>query len=75
MRFSQLYSGLGQFQGEYDIKFPTLFALLTPRHIPLPLMDQIKAELTRMENQKIIFKVEGPTDWCAGTVIVPKSNK
>ena len=38
-------------------------------------MDQVKAELTRMENQQIISKVEGPTDWCSGMVVVPKPNK
>ena len=38
-------------------------------------MDQVKAELTRMKSQKIISKVEGPTDWCAGVVVVPKPCK
>ena len=76
--FPQLFSGLGRLQGEYYIKLnsdATPFALSTPRWIPLPLMDQIKAELTRMENQQIISKVEGPTDWCSGMVVVPKPNK
>ena len=77
-RFPQLFSGLGRLQGEYDIKLngdATPFDLSTPRRIPLPLMDQVKAELTRMENQQIISKVEGPTDWCSGMVVVPKPNK
>ena len=77
-RFIQLFSGIGRRQGEYDIKLnsdATPFALLTPRQIPLPLMDHVKAELTRMENQQIISKVEVPTDWCSGMVVVPKPNK
>ena len=77
-RFPQLFSGLGRLYGEYDIKLnssATPFALLTRRRIPLPLMDQVKAELTRMENQQIISKVEGPTDWCSGMVVVSKPNK
>ena len=78
IRFPQLFSGLGQLQGEYDIKLNSdaiPFDLSTPRRIPLPLMDQVKAELTRMENQQIISKVEGPTDWPSGMVVVPKPNK
>ena len=71
MRFPQLYSGL-RLQGEYDIKFNSDAA---PRQIPLPLMDQVKPELTRMENKQIISKVEGSTDCCSGMVVVPRPNK
>ena len=77
MRFPQLFSGL-RLQGEYDIKLnsdATLFALSTPRRIPLPLMDQVKPELTRMENKQITSKVEGSTDCCSGMVVVPRPNK
>ena len=38
-------------------------------------MEEVKSELERMEKENIISKVEGPTDWCAGMVVVPKSNK
>ena len=31
-------------------------------------------ELKKMERQGIIRKVDEPTDWCAGMVIVPKPN-
>ena len=51
------------------------FALTTPRRIPLPLMAQVKEELDKMEQQNIITRVEGPTDWCASFVVVPKPNK
>ena len=62
----------------------TPFALSTPRQIPLALMNQVKAELTRMENQQIISKVKnqqiiskvkGSIDWCSGMIVVPKPNK
>ena len=77
-QFSQLFSGLGRLQGEYEITLnsdATPFALSTPRRIPLPLMKEVKHELERMEKQNIISKVEGPSDWCAGMVVVPKPNK
>ncbi|CAC5421311.1 unnamed protein product [Mytilus coruscus] len=50
------------------------FSLSTPRRVPLPLMDKVKAELTRMEKLGVISKVDEPTEWCAGMVVVPKSN-
>ena len=77
-RFPQLFTGLGRLQGEYEIKLAcgaTPFALTTPRHIPLPLMEKVKHELERMEKQGIISRMKGPTDWCAGMVVVPKPNK
>jgi len=51
------------------------YALTTPRHVPLPLMQPVKEELQRMERKGIITKVDGPTNWCAGMVVVPKPNK
>ena len=35
----------------------------------------MKAELDRMVEQCVISKVERPTDWCSGLVVVPKANK
>lgn len=35
-------------------------------------MSKVKAELERMENLGVISKVDIPTDWCVGTVVVPK---
>ena len=49
-------------------------ALGTSRRVPIPLMKAVKEELTRMEDQGVIAKVNEPTDWCAGMVVVPKKN-
>jgi len=38
-------------------------------------MAQVKEELDKMEQQNIITRVEGPIDWCASIVVVPKPNK
>jgi len=35
-------------------------------------MAQVKDELDKMEQENIISRVEGPTDWCASIVVVPK---
>ena len=77
-QFPDLFKGLGQMTGEYQIKLKpntTPFALLTtPRQIATPLRPQTKQELERMEKLGVIAKVQQPTDRCAGMVIVPKRN-
>ena len=49
-------------------------ALSTPRRVALPLLPKVKKELQRMEDLGVISKVEGPIDWCAGMVVVPKAD-
>ena len=74
--FPQLFTGLGKLSEEYTIKLKdgaTPFALNTPRRVPVPLMKSVKSELERMEKLGVISPVEAPTDWCAGMVVVPKS--
>uniref|UniRef100_A0A3B3HH25 Gypsy retrotransposon integrase-like protein 1 n=1 Tax=Oryzias latipes TaxID=8090 RepID=A0A3B3HH25_ORYLA len=73
--FPRLFSGLGKMEGEYNIVLkPNAqpFSLSTPRRISLPLMPKVKEELTRMEQQGVISKVDQPTEWCAPMVVVPK---
>ncbi|KAL6455308.1 hypothetical protein MHYP_G00362590 [Metynnis hypsauchen] len=73
--YPKLCKGLGELRQPYAIKLKPgaqPFSLKTPRRIPLPLMDKVKQELSRMESLGVICRVEEPTDWCAGIVIVPK---
>ena len=51
------------------------FALTAPRRVAIPLMERVKAKLQRMEKLGVISRIESPTDWCAGMVVVPKPNK
>ena len=44
----------------------------TPRRVPIPLLPKLQAELERMEELGVISKVDEPTDWCSGMVVVPK---
>ena len=63
---------------EYEIqltKDAIPYALTTPRHVPLLLMEPIKKELKKMESQSVITKVEGQTNWYEGMVVVPKPNQ
>nr|XP_055074185.1 uncharacterized protein K02A2.6-like [Misgurnus anguillicaudatus] len=73
--FPKLFSGLGKMEGEYSIVLKPgakPFSLSTPKRISLPLLPKVKEELTRMEQQGVISKVEEPTEWCAPMVVVPK---
>ena len=76
-RYSELFQGLGEMEGEYEIRLKDEvqpFVLHTPRRIPLPLLPKVKEELRRMQELGVISPVTEPTDWCAGIVVVPKSD-
>ena len=76
-QFPSLFQGLGKLEGEYTIQLQDgakPFALSTPRRVAIPLLKSVKQELQRMENLGVIARVEQPTDWCAGMVVVPKAN-
>ena len=62
--------------GDYGIQFrehAAPFALSTPRRVSIPLMDVVKRELQMMvDHLQVIRRVDTPTDWCAGIVVVAK---
>ena len=49
--------------------------LTVPRSVPYHLLPKVKTELDRMVEQGVISKVERPTDWCSGLIVVPTANK
>ncbi|GBM84403.1 hypothetical protein AVEN_186015-1 [Araneus ventricosus] len=73
-KFPELFKGLVVMKGCYSIKLkPAIpFAITSPRRVPIPLLNQTKAELERMVEEKVITPVK-PTELCAPAVIVPKS--
>ena len=78
-KYSEMFEGLGELRDyPYTIKLrddASPVALTVPRRVPYPLLPKVKAELDRMVEQGVISKVERPTDWCSGLVVVPKTNK
>eukprot|EP00731_Ephydatia_muelleri_P002671 Em0001g2671a len=76
-KYQSLFQGLGTMGEPYKIlltpeaKPVSLFA---PRRVPIPLREQVLKELNRMESLGIISKVDTPTPWCAGMVVVSKPN-
>ena len=74
-QFPKVFKGLGNLGEEYSIRLKedaTPYSLFTPRHVPLPRRAQVQEELKRMEAMGVISKVDEPTQWCAGMVVVPK---
>ncbi|XDV37818.1 hypothetical protein PO909_007359 [Leuciscus waleckii] len=73
-KYPELFIGLGELKEEYCIKLQpnaTPYSVNVARRIPVPLMEKVKEELSRMVKQDIIKKVKGPSDWCSGMVPVP----
>ena len=73
--FPKLFQGPRKLKGEYEIKLrpdSKPFVISVPRRVAVPLMGKVHAELERMEQLGVISKVEVPTEWCAGMLVVPK---
>ena len=49
--------------------------LFTPRHVPIPLCQEVQQELQSMEKSGVISRVDQPTHWCSGMVVVPKKKQ
>jgi len=73
--FAAVFEGLGCMEGEYAIQLEEgakPFSISTPRHVPIPLREPTERALNDLLKQGVIERVDHPTDWCAGIVVVPK---
>lgn len=72
-----MFTRLGNLGQEYQIQLQSdaqLFALHTARTVlPISLHNNVQAELNHIEREGITSKADEPTPWCAGMVLVPKS--
>lgn len=76
-RFKSVFTGLGTIGDEYRISLKEgakPYSLHTPRNVPIPLRSKVEVELNRMEKMGVISKVDEPTSWCAGMVVIPKKS-
>jgi len=48
------------------------FSITTPRHVAIPLREPTEHELQELLDDDVIERVDHPTDWCAGIVVMPK---
>ena len=56
-----------------DAKPYSLFTY-TARKIPIPLRDKVHNELKQMEASGVISKVDQPTEWRSGMIVVQKKS-
>ena len=73
--FPKLFQGLGKLEEDYKIQLKEdakPHALTTPWRVAIPMLPKVKAELERMERMGVVSRVQEPTEWCAGMVVVPK---
>ena len=76
-KFQDLFQRLGKMPCEYEIKLKPdakPYSLFTARKIPIPLRDKVQNELKQMEASGVISKVDQPTTWCSGMVVVQKKS-
>ena len=73
-QFHSVFQGLGTLGEEYEIQLKSdakPFSLFTARNVPL---QNVLQKLDRMEYIGVISKVDQPTPWCAGMVVVSKNS-
>ena len=76
-KYPNLFRELGEMSGEYHVTLKegaNPYALSVPRRVPIPLLPHVKQELENMGKTSVIFRVDHPTIWRAGMVVVPKPN-
>nr|XP_050038007.1 uncharacterized protein K02A2.6-like [Dermacentor andersoni] len=74
---AELFNGLGTLKDEYNIPLKpdaVPFSLSVPRRIPIPLLEIVRRELDKLESAGVIRRVDKPTPWCSGLVVVRKGD-
>nr|XP_037273535.1 uncharacterized protein LOC119165467 [Rhipicephalus microplus] len=74
---AELFQGLGTLKDEYTILLrpgAVPFSLSVPRRIPIPLREVVRHELDKLEEGGMIRRVDNPTPWCSGLVVVRKAD-
>ena len=72
--FSDVFSGLGRMEGGYHIELDDKVepVIHPPRRVPYSLLEKLKLKLQELEEKDVIQKVDIPTPWVDGLVIVEK---
>ncbi|XP_070385024.1 uncharacterized protein [Dermacentor albipictus] len=75
MLHAELFIGLGTLKDEYNIRLKpdaVPFSLSVPLRIPIPLLEIVRRGLDKLESAGVIRRVDKPTPWCSGLVVVRK---
>ncbi|XP_031350539.1 uncharacterized protein K02A2.6-like [Photinus pyralis] len=76
IKYNDLFTGIGCIYPEYHIQIEqNAQPVICPiRKVPIALIDKLKLTLDNLEKNKIIQKVDGPTEWLHPLVLVKKSD-
>ena len=66
--------GTGLLSTRIHTKVEHSYSLFTAQKILIPLRDKVHNELKQMKASGIISKVDQPTEWCSGMVVVQKKS-
>jgi hypothetical protein len=74
--YKDVFSGLGQFEKEYEIKVKEGVEGVRelPRRVPYALQPRLKNTLDKLKEQNVIADVEQPTEWVSSLVVVEKKD-
>ena len=70
-KFLSFFRGLGKLQGECTIELEDNATPL-PHRVTFPLLKTTQKELEQIEKMEVIARMNRPTQWCSGMVMVPK---
>ena len=76
-RFPNLFAGIGQLTGDQvQLHIDTTVEPVAQkaRQIPFHIRKKVEKELSNLEQQGIIEKVNGPTPWVFPLVVTPKKD-
>ena len=75
--YHDVFSGLRKLSGTYHIDMdPNVKAVQeNPRHVPIPVKDELKHKINELEAISVTAKVMKPTPWISNMVVVRKPNK
>ncbi|GFO15064.1 craniofacial development protein 2-like [Plakobranchus ocellatus] len=74
--YPTVFGGLGCLKKTYKMQIDKEVkpVICPPRKIPVALQQKLKDKLTDMERKGVIKKVQVPTEWVNGSVIVEKQD-
>jgi len=76
VQYKDVFEGLGHIGDTTIITDPSVKPVQhSPRRVPVPLRDKVKAKLDDLERKGIVEKVTVPTDWISSMVVVATPNK
>ena len=75
--YGDVFEGLGNLPGEYDIElYPSVTPVQhLPRRVPQAMKEDIRVKLDELTKRGIVTKVSGSTDWINSMVAVKKGTK